>query len=89
MRCRMNLTEYTVQILTPQFVNLGLSNIDALDKVSGLSNPATRIQRPVDGAHRSAPNHIFGETKSVGEREAKYNYDYNYKTDFQIWKENK
>ena len=42
-RCRMNLTAYPVQILTPKFVDLGISNIDALDKSCGISTAATRI----------------------------------------------
>ena len=35
------------------------------------------------------PNHIFGENIVVGVRDAKFGYDYNCKTEFQIWKENK
>ena len=46
-RCRMNLMAYCIQILTPQFVDLGLSTIDELNKSSGLSTPATTFRRPV------------------------------------------
>ena len=46
-RCRMNLMAYRIQILTPQFVDLGLSTIDELNKGSGLSTPATTFRRPV------------------------------------------
>ena len=43
MRCRMNLTAYSIQILTPKFVNLEISTIDALYKGRGLSTPNTII----------------------------------------------
>ena len=89
MRCRMNLMADTVQILTPHFIDLRISSIDALDKGSGISTPATIIQSPTDGAHWSAPNHIFGETTVIGVSEENSDYDYNYKTYFQVWKENK
>ena len=62
---------------------------NAFDEGSGLITPATIILRPTDGAHWSAPNNIFGETTSVGVSEEKSDYDYNYKTEFQILKENK
>ena len=48
--------------------------------------PATIILRPADIAHWSAHNHIFGETTEVGVLEEKSDYDYNFKTNFQIWK---
>ena len=67
---------------------LGILNINELDEGSGLRTPATIIRRPMEGSHRSVPNHIFGETTEVGVSEAMYDYDYNYKTEFQIWKEN-
>ena len=79
----MNLSADPVQILTPQFSDLGLLIIDALDKVSDLSTHATRIQRPTDGAHS------FGGTTGVEVSAAKSDYDYNYKTDFQVRKEDK
>ena len=43
MCCRMNLVSDPVQIMTPQFIELGLSTIDAVDKVNGLSTPVTII----------------------------------------------
>ena len=43
MQCSMNVTEYTVQTHTPKFVDMGLSNINALDEGSVLSNTATII----------------------------------------------
>ena len=82
----MNLAAYPVQILTPQLVDLGISNIDAMNKGSGLSTPATKTLRPMYGAHCRVPNHIFGETKMAVVSSEKYDYDYKYETDFKIWK---
>ena len=89
MRCKMNFTADPVQTQTPQFMDLGYWTINALDKSSGLITRAARIRRTSNGAHCSAPNHVFGETTAVGVSEAKSDHDYNYKTEFRIWKENK
>ena len=78
----MNLTEYPVQTQTPKFVDLGLLTINALDEGSSISTPATKIRRPMDGAYWIFPNNVFGEATRVGVSEAKYDYNYNYKTDF-------
>ena len=75
-----------VHTQTPQFMDLGLLTINALYEGIGISNPTTRIRRPSDGAHWSEPNHVFVENTVVGVSEAKSNYYYNYKTEFQIWK---
>ena len=68
---------------------LGFSIINSLDESSGLSTPTTIIRMPADGSHWSAPNHVFGENTAVGVSESKSDYDYNYKTLSQIWKESK
>ena len=61
---------------------MGISTINAMDEVSGLSTPATRIRSPTDGAHWSMPNNITGETTAVGVSEEKSDCDCNYKTEF-------
>ena len=81
-RHRINLEAYPIQTQTPQFFDLGLSTINALDEGIGLSTPATKTQRPTYGAHWSMPNHIFGETTAVGVSGEKSDYDYNSKTKF-------
>ena len=63
--------------------------MNELDEGSGLSTPATIIQKPVDGTHWSQSNHIFCETTAVGVSKEKSDYDYSYKTDFQIWNKKK
>ena len=86
MRCRMNFAAYPTQTQTPQFVDLGGSANNALYEGSGLSNPATRIRTPTDGAHWSATYHIFVETTAVGVSEAKSDYGYNFKLSFKFGK---
>ena len=49
----------------------------------------TIIRRPMNVSHGSMPDYFFGETTAVGVSETKSDYDYNYKTEFQIWKEYK
>ena len=55
---------------------MGFSTINALDGSSGLSTPDTRIQKPVDGAHWSAPDNFFGEATVVRMSQAKSDHDY-------------
>ena len=87
--CRMNFAADPVRTQTQQFMDLGFSTINSLNGSSGLSTPATRIRRPTDGAHWSAPNHFFGESTSLVMSEEKSDYYYNYNAKLQIWKENK
>ena len=88
-RCRINFVADPVQTQTTQLMDIGLETINELDEISGINKPATRILRPAKGSHRSTPNHVLGETTSVGVSEANSDYNYNYKTELQIWKENK
>ena len=85
-RCQMNLTEYSVNIPEPQFVDLGLSTINALDKGASIWTPTTRFGRPTYVNHCSAPDHNFGKTTATGDAVSAKS-DYNYKNDFKNWKE--
>ena len=81
----MNLAAHPVNIPAPQFVDLGLLTIDALDKVASIWTPATRVGRPTDFSHWITPDHIFVKTTAVEDNvSAKSNY--NYKTDFETWR---
>ena len=80
-RIGMHLSADPVNSVAPKFVYLGFSTVDVLDKGAGLWTPATRVGRPMDVAHWSAPDHIFGETTAVGDAVSTKS-DYNYKTDF-------
>ena len=44
MRCWMDIAADPINILSPQFVNLGLSNIDVLDKGASLWTPFTVLE---------------------------------------------
>ena len=83
----MNLTADTINIPELQFVDLGLSTINALGKGSSPWTPATIVGRPMDIAHRSAPDHIFENNKSIRDNTS-VKSDYNSKTSFEIWREN-
>ena len=83
--CRMNLASDVVQTEVPQFMDLGLPDINTFHKSGVLGTSATRISRPTDGSHLSAPYHVFGEETAAGISAAKSYHDYNYKTDFEIW----
>ena len=65
LQCRLNFAADPVQTQTPQFIDLRFSSINTLDERSGISTPATRIQRPMDGFHWSAPDFVFGEATAV------------------------
>ena len=88
-RCRMNFVGDVVQTQTPQFMDLGISTSNALDESCVLGTPATSIQRPTDESHWSAPDHVFGEDTAVRMSKSKSDHDYNYYTDFSIWRENR
>ena len=60
VRVGMHLVADPVNSVTPQFVDLGFSTVDALDKGAGLRNPATRVRKPKDVSHCSLTDHIFG-----------------------------
>ena len=77
----------TVNIPEPQFIDLGLSTIDTLDKGTSLWTPATRVGRPTDVSHWSMSEHIFGKYTAVRNAVIKKS-DYNNKTDFETWREN-
>ena len=61
LHCRMNFADDPVQNQTPKFMDLGFLTINTFDERGDLSTIATRIQRPTDGSHWSASNHVFGE----------------------------
>ena len=84
----MNFADDPVPTQTLQFMDLGFSNINVLYERSGLSTPATRIKSPTYGCHCSAPDRVFGESTVVGINSDKSDHDYNYKTEFQILREN-
>ena len=57
--CKLKLTADTVNIPAPQFMDLGLSTINSMDKGASIWNPSTRVGRPMDVTHGSAPDHIY------------------------------
>ena len=43
----------------PDFVHLGLPDVNAADELVPSSTPATRVGRPTDGSNWSAQGHLF------------------------------
>ena len=86
-RCRMNPAADSDNIPAPQFVDLGLFTINALDTGASLWTPATRVGRPTYVAHGSAPDHIFEKVSAVRD-DVRLNSDNNYRTGFEIWRGN-
>ena len=70
-------------------MDMGLPAINTLNECGVLGNLATRIIRPTSVSHWTAPDHFFGEAAVVVMSAAKSDHDYSYKTDFEIWGENK
>ena len=70
-------------------MDLGLLEINKLNESGVLGTTATSIRRPMDGYHWSATDCVFSEATSVRMSAAKSAHDYKYKTDFEIWIENK
>ena len=84
----MNLASYVVQTEAPQFVDLGLPDINTLNESGVFGTPATSIRRPTDVYHWSAPDHVFGEATLGRMSATKLDHEYSYKTGFKIWMEN-
>ena len=89
LRFRINFLSCVLQTQATQFMNLGLLTINKLNESSVLGTIPTSIQRSMDGAHWSAPDHVSGEVTAVRVSAVKSNHKYNSKTYFQIWRENK
>ena len=73
----MNLAADPINILEPQFMDLGISTIGVLDKGASIFIPNTRVGKPTDVPHWSAPNHIFGKAIAFGDAVIEKS-DYNY-----------
>ena len=79
----MHIVIYLVNTVTPRFVYHGFSTFNALDKGAGIWILVTRVRRPSDVAHWSAPDNAVRESTAVGDAVSAKS-DYNYKTDFKI-----
>ena len=61
----VNLATESVNSVAPQFVNCGLSDIDALNKVAGVWIPSTRIRRYTDVTPWIAADNTVGKVEAV------------------------
>ena len=88
LRCQVHFTSNAVGTKAPQFLDLRLPNVNALDEVNIFGTPTDIIRRLTDVSHSSALDLVFGEATAVGMSATRLEQDYSYKTDFQNWKEN-
>ena len=79
---RMKFSINVVQTEAPQFMDLGLPAVNALNELDIFGTPATRIIISTDESHWSAPDLVFGEATVVGLSEARSDQNYSYKTFF-------
>ena len=86
LRCQMNFMSDVVQTEAPQFVDLGILAVNRSNEFGVLGTPTTRMRRPSDVSHLSAPDHAFGEATAFVMRAPRSDRDYSYKNEFQIWK---
>ena len=75
-RGRMNLGSDIVLFKSPNFMDFGLSSVDATDELGSVYIPSTRIGRPTDGSNWLPPGHCISEAISdiVSGTKAKNHY---------------
>ena len=56
----MNFTHNDVGTESPNFMNLGILAVNALDELGYFGTPNTRVGSPTDRYNWSAPVHVFG-----------------------------
>ena len=62
----MDFTSNAVRTKAPNFVHLGLPEVNALDELIHFGTPATRVRRLMGVPHWFAPGHAFGEVTAIG-----------------------
>ena len=87
-RFRINFENDLVQTQAPHFIDMGLPAINTFNESCVLGTPGTRIRRSMDGSHWLGPDYVFDESTAFGMIAEKSDHEYNYKTDFDIWREN-
>ena len=84
-RCWIYFASNAARTEVQSSVYLGILAVNTSVEVNILGTPDTRIRRPADVHHLSAPDHVFCEAIAVGMSSTRSNLDYSYKTDFQNW----
>ena len=77
----------TIGTEAPNFVDLGLPAVNALDEFNTFGTPATRIIRLKNGPHWYVPDNVFGKATAVGMSVTRLELDCIYKDDFRNWRE--
>ena len=87
-QCCMNLMHDAVFIVSPNFMNMGISSIHTSDELGSVLIPITRIRRPTDGYNMILYSHCIG--KNIADRVSRTGSEHDYiaKTDFETRGEN-
>ena len=66
LRCGVYFASNAVRTKAPHLLDLGLPAVNASDEVNIFGAPDTRIIRPTDGFHWSAPDHFLEKIQRLG-----------------------
>ena len=66
LRYIVDVTSNAVGTKAPNYMHLGLPDVNASDELKSFGTPTTIFGSPTDGSNLSAPGHIFGEVTAVG-----------------------
>ena len=75
-RCWVDFMSNYVGTEGPNFMDLGILDVNASYEFNTFGTPATRIIRPTYVPHCSAPDHVFGEGIAVGMSATRSELDY-------------
>ena len=56
---RVEFTSNAIQTKAPDLVHFVLLAVNTLDESNAFGTPATKVRRPTDGSHWSAPGHVL------------------------------
>ena len=88
LRYRAEFTSNAVGTEAPEFVYLGIPDVNASDKFSSFGKPNTKVGRPTDGSNWYVLGNVFGEVTAFGVSGTRSEQNYSYKTDFETRREN-
>ena len=87
-RCRVNFTSNAIRTEIPEFMHLGIPDVNALDELRSFCDPDTRVRTPADVSNWSALVRVFKEVAADGMSGTTSEKNYSSITDFETRKEN-
>ena len=83
----MNFGSNDVFTQNPNFINLGLTSVNTIDKIGSISVPTTRVGRPTSRSDWIQHEHDIEEATTERVSETRANSDYILKSDFESIRE--